>query len=113
LSDQIWWNQGFQTLFGYQPEEIGTDMASRIKRLHPDDKEAVLSSLRRAIDAGEKYWSGEYRFKRADGEYAYIFDRSYVIHDANSKPIRMVGAMVDISQRKRTEQRLLIQYAVT
>src|ERR1043166_8359172 len=109
----VWWNQGFQGLFGYKADDIGSDMDSRNSRLHPDDREAVLSSLRRTFDVGEKYWSGEYRFRRADGAYAYILDRSTVIHDQDGKPVRMVGAMVDITPRKRIEQRLTIQYAVT
>jgi len=65
-----------------------------------------LSGLRHAIDFGQKYWSAEYRFRRAAGDYAYVFDRSYVIHDSDGKPVRMVGAMVDITQRKQAEQEL-------
>jgi len=112
-SNQVWWNQGFQALFGYRPDEVGADIEARNNRLHPEDKDAVLSSLRHTIAVAEKYWSGEYRFRRADGHYAHIFDRSYVIHNSEGKPVRMVGAMVDITDRKRTEQRLLTQYDVT
>ncbi len=109
----IWWNRGFQTLFGYKPEEVGSDVESWKSRLHPNDKERVLKALDAVIHTDRNSWSDEYRFRRADGDYAHIFDRGYVIRDAQERPVRMVGAMVDITDRKRSEQRLRTQYAVT
>ena len=44
---------------------------------------------------------GRYRFRRADGSYADILDRGYLIYDSSMRPTRMMGAMTDISERKR------------
>ncbi len=74
--------------------------------MHPDDRDRVFTGIRAAIDGGEVFWSDEYRFQRRDGGYAEIYDRGYVIHDADRRPVRMVGSMMEVSERKRTEAQL-------
>jgi PAS domain S-box-containing protein len=64
------------------------------------------------IDNGGHFWTGEYRFLRADGSYANILDRGYVIHDDHGGAVRMIGSMMDITQRRRNEERLRQQAAL-
>src|SRR6185369_13580970 len=45
----------------------------------------------------------EYRFKRADGSYAFIFDKGFIIRNEKGEAVRMIGATQDITQRKETE----------
>jgi PAS domain S-box-containing protein len=106
VTDELWWAEGFQTMFGYAPDEIEPGAESWYNRLHPDDRERVITGIRAAIDGGETSWSDEYRFRRRDGGYAEVLDRGYVIHDVDRRPIRMVGSMMEISERKRTEAQL-------
>jgi PAS domain S-box-containing protein len=106
VTDDLWWGDGFPKMFGYGPEEIEQSVESWSNRLHPDDRERVLTGIRAAINGGEVFWSDEYRFRRKDGDYAEIYDRGYVIHDINRRPVRMVGSMMEVSERKRTESRL-------
>jgi PAS domain S-box-containing protein len=75
LTDEIWWNEGFKELFGYRDEEIETSIFSWTNRIHPDDEERVVNGIHQAIDKGGKNWSCEYRFRKADGSYAIVFDR--------------------------------------
>ena len=103
-TDALWWNEGFKTLFSYRDEDIEPGVESWLNRLHPEDSERVLASVQAILNGSETYWSGEYRFRRADGAYAYIFDRGYVIRDARRKAVRMVGAMLDLTERKRAEE---------
>jgi PAS domain S-box-containing protein len=103
LSDNVcWWSEGVRTQFGYAPEEVAS-VSSWSNRLHPDDKEAVTSSLDRLLSSADCEWTGEYRFLTSNGCYVYVLDRGYVVRDASGLPIRMVGAMLDISDRKRFE----------
>jgi PAS domain S-box-containing protein len=105
-TDAIWWNDGFQTLFGYEREEIGGDITSWISRIHPVDLASVQQSIDAVIDGGGTSWSSEYRFRRRDGTYAIVFDRGYVLRDPDGNPMRMIGAMLDITERKRLEEQL-------
>ncbi len=105
-SNALWWNQGFETMFGYRRDDIEPDLTSWTSRLHPDDQAPAQQSLHEAIDEGRTSWTAEYRFRRADGSYAEVLDRGYVIRDAAGTPVRMIGAMMDITERKRLEDQL-------
>jgi PAS domain S-box-containing protein len=105
-TNAIWWNENLRVLFGYEgkPEDLGIDFWTSL--IHPDDAARIHASLFGAIDDGKQFWANEYRFRRTDGSYANLLDRGYVVRDAHGKPVRMIGAMMDITDRKLTEQRL-------
>ncbi|MFN6963395.1 MAG: EAL domain-containing protein [Pyrinomonadaceae bacterium] len=109
LTDKLWWNEGFQKLFGYLPEEVGDDIEYWKLRVHPDDVDRVTSDLQSHIDGGKTHWTCEYRFRRRDGSYASVIDRGYVVYDENHAPVRMLGSMMDLSERKSLEDQLTHQ----
>jgi PAS domain S-box-containing protein len=102
----IWWNQGLQRLFGIPAEAVVGTIEWARDRIHPDDRERVARSMAEVIKSDEDQWATEYRFRREDGSYAYVYDRGFVIRDANGRAVRVVGAMTDLSDRKRREDRL-------
>jgi PAS domain S-box-containing protein len=102
--DRKQWSGGIRTSFGYPHSNEATPQRWWEERLHQEDRERVLADLYNRLDRGEQFWSAEYRFRKEDGAYADVFDRGYVIRDAGGKPIRAVGAMSDISDRKRAER---------
>lgn len=108
-TDHIRWNEAVQTLFGYAADEVGPSGAWWTSRIHPDDRERVKASIHAVIGGATDKWTEEYRFLRADGSHAAILDRGYVQRDEDGKAMRMIGAMLDITERKRAEehQRLL------
>ena len=99
----LWWNEGYASLFGYAPAQTDSSIDSWIKHIHPDDHERVIDGINRAVRGGDSTWSDEYRYLRHDGRVADIFDRGYIIRDANEVPVRMIGAMQDITARKNAE----------
>lgn len=105
-SNQVWWNEGIKTSFGYSPEDVGHDGSWWDEHIHPEDKEQVLSGIHAVIEEGNNYWSDEYRYRRSDGSYADVFDRGYVLRDERGVSVRMIGAMMDITERKRFEREL-------
>jgi len=106
LSDRWERNQSFQRIFGYTAGQIGPETAWWEAQIHPDDRPKVIASLQSIITSGGDFWSGEYRFRRADGTYAHVFDRGYVLHDEQGKPTRMLGAVMDITRWRYIEQEL-------
>ena len=100
------WNAGYQGLFGYLPEETKAGPESWYDHIHAEDKERVIGSVHAVIDGGDDMWSAEYRFRRRDGRYADIFDRGFVVRGEGGRAVRMIGAMVDLSDRKRAERAL-------
>jgi signal transduction histidine kinase/DNA-binding response OmpR family regulator len=65
-----------------------------------------VSGIHAFIESGDANWVGEYRFLEADGSYASVLDRGFLIRDAAGRPLRMIGAMQDITERKRFEEEL-------
>lgn len=105
-TDAVWWNQGLTAQFGYAAEEAGRERGWRHAHIHPEDLGAVLAGIGQVTARGERFWSGEFRFRRHDGSYADVLDRGFVVYDAASRAVRMIGAMTDITERKRALERL-------
>ncbi len=105
-TDALWWNENFQTIFGYRAEEIDPGIESWTNRIHPDDCDRVKTSIHAAIASGQERWFDQFRFLRKDGMYAEVEDRSYIARDASGQPARMIGAMRDITERIRSEKAL-------
>jgi PAS domain S-box-containing protein len=106
-TNELWWNEGFEALFGYRRDEVEPTIESWTTRIHPDDYDRIVPDIHRVIDGGGDHWSGEYRFRRKDGAYAYVLDRGHVIRDPSGKAVRMVGGMTDLTERKNLEAQLL------
>jgi len=102
----IWRSEGMQRLFGYAPSEEGPKITWWFERVHPEDKEKSNSGFYATISAGGDSWFNEYRFRRADGSYAHVEERSYIIRDGDGRPVRLIGGMTDITERKRAEEAL-------
>ncbi|WP_200932572.1 PAS domain-containing protein [Pseudorhodoferax sp. Leaf267] len=101
---QVVWNKALFTLFGHTQEETSADWW--LDHIHPEDRPRVEASIHDVIDSGRFAWSDEYRFQRADASYADIFDRGTVLRDPQGRPLRMIGAMLDLSERKAAEAAL-------
>lgn len=114
-SDIIWdsdlvtgrnhWGRGFFTHFGHSLENQNIPGFWE-RHLHPDDSKAVLESVNMALEGNKEIWEEEYRFKKANGTYASVVDRASITRDQNGKPIRMVGALHDVTEKKRLEMLL-------
>src|ERR1017187_8135135 len=100
-TDSVWWNRNVQTLFGYSEEDIGPTNAWWSDAVHPDDRNRVVASLQALTRSREDFWSGEYRFHRADGSYADVFDRGYILRDPGGRAVRMISSIMDITKLKR------------
>lgn len=91
------WNHGLHTLFGYDSDSVKAHRWWE-EHIHPDDQARVIKSITAASDTRSDYWTDEYRFRRADGTYAFVVDRGYFIYD-DQKPLRQIGAVIDITSR--------------
>ena len=109
-TNELSWSAGPGRHFGYLPEEIGRAPSVRFGRIHPDEAERVERELRALIGGTGSSWSGEYRFRRADGSWAECLDRCFIVRDERGQALRLIGSMMDVSALRRAEHenRLLL-----
>lgn len=107
VNNTVYLGRGFKKLFGYDVDHHVATHESRTDPIHPEDLERTASSLSSVVNSGQNYWTEEYRYRRLDGSYAYVIDRGIVIRDTRGQAIRMVGAVTDISERRKHEEVLL------
>jgi PAS domain S-box-containing protein len=103
-SDKIFWGKGYHRLFGYPAELEFVSPGFWNSKVHPDDLGSILDSILEARgNPTQTRWSNEYRFQKNDGTYAFVKENTVIIRDHLGKPIRMVGALQDITEEKRTQ----------
>lgn len=100
---EVAWNELGPRLFGYPPGEVGADIAWHYNHLHPEDRERVVQGTQAVMAGSGGMWSDEYRFRRGDGSYATVLDRAFVVRDERGIPVRMIGSMMDLTERRRAE----------
>jgi PAS domain S-box-containing protein len=105
------WSDIAARVLRYRREEMGNSIDWWYERIHADDRERVVSALHASLARTDNTWSGEYRLQRGDGQYATVLDRVWVVRDDRDAAVRVIGCMLDITERRQTEesQRLLSQ----
>ncbi|MCC2640280.1 MAG: putative Hybrid sensor histidine kinase [Nitrospira sp.] len=111
-TDVIWWNDAYESVYGYGPQSLGKGWVAWSELIHPEDRNSVIADITRVLQSDQHLWTAEYRFRRADGAYAYVIDRGYVLRDHHGAPSRMIGAKTDITEWRQTETLHAAQLAV-
>lgn len=79
-------------------------LGSWFERIHPEDLKSVKDSFMNVVQSEDlSEWQKEYRFKKEDGQYAWVLDRGFVIRNHDNKPVKFVGGMLDITHMKNNE----------
>ena len=101
------WNDKITSSFGYAPEDVAPTLQWWIDRIHPDDRHAVVSHIMEIQHQNVAQFSADYRWRRADGTYACIHDRGYIVRDDTGRALRGVGAMQDVTAQTEFQKTLV------
>ena len=105
VSSNMYTSPQVERMLGYSQEEWLSDAELFSKILHPDDRERVLAESARADAAGEPFHS-EYRVVARDGRVLWVQDEAVIVRDAEGRPLYAQGYMLDLTERKATEEAL-------
>src|SRR2546423_3323384 len=105
-SGNLTWPQGLDTLLGYSPGKSDQTIAFWQRQIHGADRSRTAASIRDAIKSKAEYWSGEYRFRHAQGHYLQLLERALIVRDINGRPVRFIGALMDVTARKQLHDQL-------
>jgi PAS domain S-box-containing protein len=107
ITNEVVYGASHFKLFGYKNLKEEDGFTTWKQRVHPDDAEAVNNILEdRLRDDTNDYFNLNYRYLKSDGTYAYVIDRGSVLRNNKGEPIKLVGALQDITERKRYEESL-------
>lgn len=106
INDHLYWGEGYEKLFGYRISSKIDNHIYSFEHIHPDDKQEVFSAIYTLINGTGDNWSGEYRYRMKNGEYAVVRDKAVVIRNRAGRATRMIGAMQDITEQKKAVEEL-------
>jgi PAS domain S-box-containing protein len=104
-SDGLGWSAETYRIFGVEPAGCAATAAAFFGFVHPDDREAVRAASQAAVESRSPY-DLEHRIVRADGEVRWVHGRAEIVCDDRGAPLRMVGTLQDVTDRRRLEEQL-------
>jgi PAS domain S-box-containing protein len=104
-NNRVTWSERVYEFHGMAPGTFGGRVEDFTALVHPDDAQSVSEAIQQAVRDGTPYTS-EYRIVRPSGEVRWISTSGRVLYDGNGKPMRMLGANLDVTERRRTEEAL-------
>lgn len=108
----LWWSDETCRIFGVPRERFDGRVETFSRAVHPEDLAGVRLAADRAI-AGEAPYSVDHRIIRADGEERWVHQEAQVERDAGGAPVRMIGIVQDITERRLAEQAVRQSEATT
>jgi len=96
------WSQSMGQMLGVGDAPAANDLF--LSLAHPDDRDRIDREFAKALDHGGDY-EIEFRVARPDGGVRWLLSRGRVISDETGRPVRKVGAAMDISERHEADDR--------
>jgi PAS domain S-box-containing protein len=100
---ELTWSDEHYRMEGYEVGEVDPTYEIWAERIHADDRAATEAKIASAMETGDEYVN-EYRVCHRDGQLRWLSARGRFLYDHKKKPVRMLGAMIDITQRRHQEE---------
>jgi PAS domain S-box-containing protein len=104
--NKVWANEVFVATYGYDPQDYPDFYNEWLSRMHPDDRAPFLSGTAVAWEQKAADWSGEFRFRLADGSYGIILHKVHFIYSATGELQKAVGVDINVTHLRKTEAAL-------
>ncbi len=103
---KLWANETHQQLYGLTLADPAPTLGAWKERIHPEDRDAIVALQNSDLASDKNIFISEYRFLNGNKEYRNIYDRCYIIRNKEGKAVGMVGSILDITDRKKAENKL-------
>jgi len=100
-SDDVAWIKATGDVLTYKEDESKPSRSRWGARIHPEDRARVARSFAAAVDGMDDRWQAEYRYRGDDGGYTEVIDQAFVVRDEQGRPIRIVGAVRDVTEQRQ------------
>jgi len=103
-SDKVWWNDTMYVIYGRTVDTFPPDLATVVAMIHPDDLAVAQGAWNDALQESMPLHV-QFRIIRPDGSVVHLDSLAALVTDSRSSQRRLVGIILDISQRVGAEQR--------
>lgn len=104
--DTAFISERWKNIIGFESQQINGYYKDWLRRIHPDDVKKLVQNLNTHIEKKTSHYSCEYRIKLKNGKFNWISSRGMALWDSSGKAIRMAGSHTDITEKKKTENKL-------
>ena len=110
VATDVWFaTPSYFTMLGYVPVEGPADRQAELEKIHPDDREHVLNTIKSILNSktSPNYYKYEARIRHSNGDYRWIGVRCIVTEfDQEDKPLRMLGVRIDIDDIQKAHSQV-------
>ena len=106
-TNHVRYSDEWKRQLGYAPHEIADSFEEWRTRVHPEDLEPTLERVRASVEDPTRAYDVVFRMRHKDGGYRWILAQSSIIRGDDGRPLRMLGSHVDITERRRLEERVM------
>jgi len=106
VNNTVYFSPQWKAMLGYEDHEIENAFSGWKKLWHPDDVTRIEERLKDYLDGKTTKYEIEHRLRHKDGDWCWILTRGDIIKDYDGKPSRWVGTNLDITERKKTEEKV-------
>ncbi|MGD9510081.1 MAG: PAS domain S-box protein [Geminicoccaceae bacterium] len=99
----IWFSDGLERVLGIRPEALPSSTKWWREQIHPEDQSRLADAQTLQDDPELSHLDREYRVRHSDGRWVHVHDRSFVVRDPSCHPLRLIGVLTDVSERKAAE----------
>ncbi len=105
-TEDYWWSPEFPEILGYERDELPMRADTWDRLVHPADLPHAQDAVRRHLQGESEVFDADYRMRAKDGSWVWIRGRAQVQRDRKGEPVKLLGTMSDITERKNFEDAL-------
>ena len=105
VNNTLSWSDEIYHIFGLTPQQVNITYDVFMQAVHPEDRQSVEDCVREALEHGHPY-SVDHRILLPDGSLRYVHQQGEVSRNYSGQPVKMLGTVLDITERKQAEQKV-------
>ncbi|MFO1437943.1 MAG: ATP-binding protein [Verrucomicrobiaceae bacterium] len=105
-TNEVFFSPRWKDMIGYDDEELANDFSTFETRVHPEDHDRVMQTVKDYLYGPLDRYAVEFRFQHKNGSWRWMLARGRALRDPDGKPYRMAGSHTDITEQKLAEEQL-------
>jgi PAS domain S-box-containing protein len=105
-TNKVFFSPRWKDMIGYDDEELANEFSTFETRVHPEDHDRVMQTVKDYLYGPLDRYAVEFRFQHKNGSWRWMLARGRALRDPDGKPYRMAGSHTDITEQKQAEEQL-------